>query len=283
MAARGERKEERGGARVRVVRGGACPCGCEAEAVVTKSVPRDGRRADEVQREVDREVRVMRALAGKVEPGGVPRVHTVVGHTIVMDFLGRDLWAAVKDWGGRAPWPVVSGWGVSALSRLRALHGAGYVHRDIKPENLVERPGGRVALIDFGLCRPWRLLGRGHVPRRDGCDPAGTLRFMSPWTAAGTTPSRRDDLASLVYTLVFLLTGGLPWQGVYSDASRVGGHSAGAEALLATKLARGTPGALCAPGSRAAVLRPFADAVWGMAWEADPRWEDLERALSVQK
>ena len=283
MAARGERKDvgEGAGPRVRVLP--ACPCGC-ADAVISKAPPRgDGRRADEVRREVDREVRVMRALAGRVGVGGAPRVHAVVGRppAIVMDYLGRDLFEAVRAGGGRAPWPTVAAWGRSALARLRALHELGYVHRDIKPENLVERPGGEVALIDFGLCRPWRLLGSGHVPRRDGCDPAGTPRFMSPWSAAGTTPSRRDDLASLVYTLAFLLRGRLPWQGVYTAASRPGGHAAGAAALLRSKLERGTPAALCARGSDAAPLRRLADQVWGMSWAGDPRWGDLALALSA--
>lgn len=270
--------------RVRVVRDRSCPCGCGAKPFVVKAAPTgDGRRAEDVHREVEREVRVMRTLTSKVELGGVPRVHALAGRpaAIVMDYLGRDLWAAAQKRGGRVAWTVVAGWGISALDRLRSIHEAGYVHRDIKPENLVERPKGRVALIDFGMCRPWRLLGRGHVPMRGGCDPAGTPRFMSPWTSAGITPSRRDDLASLVYTLVFLLVGRLPWQGIYSAASRTGGHSAGLVALLEAKIKDGRPRALCAPGTPAAPLLPFAETVWGMSWDADPPWEELVRALRV--
>ena len=33
----------------------------------------------------------------------------------------------------------------------------------------------------------------------------------------GRTPSRRDDLESLAYTLLFLLNGRLPWQGFQGD------------------------------------------------------------------
>lgn len=225
----------------------------------------------------------MRSVAAAVPAGGAPRVHAVLGrppHTIVMDYLGRDLWAAAVAAGRRGvTWRTVSSWGRSALERLRALHGAGYVHRDVKPENLVERPGGAVALIDFGLCRPWRLLGMGHVPRRTGCDPAGTLRFMSPWAAAGVTPSRRDDLAALVFTLAFLLLRRLPWQGVYSRARRAGDHAAGAAAVQEVKLERGVPKALCAPGTPAAPLRALADAVWALGWDADPPWDELDRTL----
>ena len=39
----------------------------------------------------------------------------------------------------------------------------------------------------------------------------------SPSAAQGRTASRRDDLESLAYTLLFLLRGRLPWQGYQGD------------------------------------------------------------------
>lgn len=38
-----------------------------------------------------------------------------------------------------------------------------------------------------------------------------------PPPSQGRTPSRRDDLESLAYTLLFLLNGRLPWQGFQGD------------------------------------------------------------------
>ncbi|KAF3602458.1 hypothetical protein F2Q69_00039239, partial [Brassica cretica] len=45
----------------------------------------------------------------------------------------------------------------------------------------------------------------------------GTIRYASCHAHLGRTGSRRDDLESLAYTLIFLMRGRLPWQGYQGD------------------------------------------------------------------
>lgn len=50
-----------------------------------------------------------------------------------------------------------------------------------------------------------------HIPYIEGKDFLGTARFSSVYTHLGIEQSRRDDLESIGYLLVYLYKGTLPW------------------------------------------------------------------------
>ncbi|KAJ0939641.1 putative protein kinase CK1-CK1-Pl family [Helianthus annuus] len=106
---------------------------------------------------------------------------------------------------------------VEALSILEQLHLRGFVHGDVKPENfLLGQPGTpnekKLYLVDLGLGTHHLVIN--HVEYDQKPDVfRGTVRYASVHGHSGRTGSRRDDLESLAYTLIFLLRGKLPWQG----------------------------------------------------------------------
>ncbi|KAK9838565.1 hypothetical protein WJX81_007620 [Elliptochloris bilobata] len=159
---------------------------------------------------------------------GIPRVHYKGRqgdyYVMVMDMLGPSLWDVWNSQGQVMSQEMVSCIAVEALSILEKLHLKGYVHGDVKPENfLLGQPSTpnekRLYLVDLGLATRWRDSVCGtHVEYDQRPDVfRGTVRYASVHAHLGRTASRRDDLESLAYTLLFLLKGRLPWQGYQGD------------------------------------------------------------------
>jgi serine/threonine protein kinase len=77
-----------------------------------------------------------------------------------------------------------------------------------------------VHIIDFGLAKPFRSAETYiHIPCRTSQPLMGTARFASINALSGVELSRRDDLESLAYMLIYFLHG-LPWQGIRGDSKK---------------------------------------------------------------
>ncbi|KAG6334579.1 hypothetical protein ID866_4516 [Astraeus odoratus] len=116
------------------------------------------------------------------------------------------------------------------ISRLEFIHSRSFVHRDVKPANFVmglphTASSHLVNVIDFGLARRFRdALTAEHVPwRRDKGENGerrhgvGTSLFASMNAHRGIECSRRDDLESLAYMLIYFLRGTLPWRKIRGE------------------------------------------------------------------
>ena len=103
------------------------------------------------------------------------------------------------------------------LDRIQWVHSKGFVHRDIKPDNfLIGRKDPNVIyLIDFGLSKKYKSDKTGkHLKFGFTGKLTGTVRFASANALRGGEQSRRDDLESIAYMIIFFMRGKLPWQGV---------------------------------------------------------------------
>ncbi|CCL98454.1 uncharacterized protein FIBRA_00452 [Fibroporia radiculosa] len=105
------------------------------------------------------------------------------------------------------------------ISRIEYIHSRDLVHRDIKPANFVipksDQDGDDlVNIIDFGLAKKFRDPRTSeHIAyKQDGYHGVGTCLFAAINTHLGIEASRRDDLESLAYMLIYFLRGSLPWR-----------------------------------------------------------------------
>ena len=98
------------------------------------------------------------------------------------------------------------------VERLEFIHSKGILHRDIKPDNFLLKED-ELYLIDFGLCKKWKTEEGSHIKERKERSPLGTANYISVNVHQGIEPSRRDDLESAGYIILFLLlkSGELPW------------------------------------------------------------------------
>jgi serine/threonine protein kinase len=162
------------------------------------------------------EMEIYRLLAGET---GFPHIHETAlmegKRVVVMEHLGLSLEDLFKFCKCRFTLKTVLMIGLQALNRIETLHKKGIIHRDIKPDNFLIGYGknkSKIYLIDFGLSK-FYLRDGTHSSYNRTSNFIGSYRYSSIRNHRGIEQSRRDDLESLAYMLIYFLRGSLPWQG----------------------------------------------------------------------
>lgn len=130
-----------------------------------------------------------------------------------MDFLGSNLEAILNHHLRKFSLEKAAEISSQILERIRQLHIQGFIHRDIKPENFMmgaKENTSRVYMIDFGLAKRYENSHHKHIPYKENLNVIGTLRYLSVHSHQGIEQSRRDDLETYVYLVIYLIRAELP-------------------------------------------------------------------------
>ena len=108
--------------------------------------------------------------------------------------------------------------GYQMVNILQYIHDRHIIHRDIKPDNFVmgaKEDNAKLYILDFGLAKKYRssrtLIQCPYIKKKK---LTGTARYASIHALEAYEQSRRDDLESVGYVLMYFLRGNLPWQGL---------------------------------------------------------------------
>ena len=88
------------------------------------------------------------------------------------------------------------------------------MHNDLKLENILvgHKDSDRIYLIDFGLTQSFLDENRNHIEKANVRKFSGNFLFASLNSCRGNNKSRRDDVESAIYIMIYLLNNNyLPW------------------------------------------------------------------------
>ena len=112
---------------------------------------------------------------------------------------------------------------LQVLNHLEFIHERGLAHRDAKPANLLVGSNDGfgticIYMVDFGLSKVVvDPQTKQHISNRQYHGITGTLRYLGIHAHQSQEASRRDDIQSLSYMLIYFLKGYLPWQSLIDN------------------------------------------------------------------
>ena len=137
---------------------------------------------------------------------------------LIMELLGQSLENLFQSQNRSFSIKTACMLGIQMVDRLEYIHSKKIIHRDIKPDNFVMGRGLKshiVYILDFGLAKKfWSSSHKCHIPFCRGKKLTGTARYASINALSGCEQSRRDDLESVGYIIMYFVRGSLPWQGL---------------------------------------------------------------------
>lgn len=157
---------------------------------------------------------------------GIPRFYHYEDkfgfNVLVMELLGASLEDLFDKYQRKFTMKTVMQLAQQMIQQVAAVHKKGILHRNLKPGHfLMGRKGSDgekvLNIVDFRLAKHHTEKTNDyksrHIEMGESRFLVGTPRYCSINAHKMRTLSRRDDLESVGYVLVYLAKGRLPWQG----------------------------------------------------------------------
>ena len=146
---------------------------------------------------------------------------------IIQSLLGANLKELKEFCGGKFPLYTILNIGIELFGRISVIHKHGILHRDLKPSNILygnfttsnRKEKDSLFIIDFGLSRKYINHNNKHWNYSITQKFVGTGDYASRHSLNGEKVSRRDDVESIIYILVYLFNGSLPWSDIKDNYS----------------------------------------------------------------
>jgi serine/threonine protein kinase len=134
---------------------------------------------------------------------------------LVIDLLGNSLKSKLVRNETKNNLELVLNFGKKIINKLIFLHENKIIHRDIKPDNILLNSDNLfedIFLVDFSFCKKYINTNGEHILKNKINKIIGSVNYISLNVHNLIEPSRRDDLESVVYILIYLYCGKLDWE-----------------------------------------------------------------------
>jgi serine/threonine protein kinase len=164
------------------------------------------------------EAKLLKSIPGT----GIPTMHWfgIAGeyNAMVMELLGQNLEDLFSYCTKNFTLKTILMITIQLIERIKHVHDNNYIHRDIKPQNFLvgkDSTAKTIYILDFGLAKRYRDEHTHiHIPLKENRNLTGTARYASCNAHNGLEQSRRDDMESIAYVILYFFKGKLPWQGL---------------------------------------------------------------------
>ena len=134
-------------------------------------------------------------------------------NVLITELLGESLKMLLKSVGDKFSLATTLKIVIQVLNIIEEIHKRGVVLRYLKPGNMViglNENKDYIYLIDFEIAKEYIRFGE-HIPFKENKHIRGNRDYISINTHLGKEISRRDDIETLGYNIIYFMKGKLPW------------------------------------------------------------------------